>query len=407
MKTINQIRSDFPFFSHHPEVIYADSAATSLKPQTVLEACTKFWTDWTSNIHRSTHHIAERATIEFEAARKKIAQFIHADTNEVVFTPNATHAFNLLSSMLRLSRSDLVIGSILEHHSNMLPWQNVSDYHALPTDKNGDIDLSGIPDKIVQRASVMSINYVSNVTGKVQDIAAILAWAKSHDLITVVDASQAVAHLPINVKDLDVDFLIFSGHKMLGPSGVGVLYGKYALLDQFDPCLHGGGMVQKVMPSHHVLKPIPHRFEAGTPNIEGVIGLGAAVTYLESIGMQWVQRHGQLLSDHFMKRWHEINGFRLISEGFQHQIPIFSVAPHDGHVDVHALARTLSDRFQILVTAGKQCAHPYYDHRNIDNGSIRFSLGIYNQTSEIDQIIQALKSLSLFLPKAGRAALTA
>ncbi|MFZ2984428.1 MAG: aminotransferase class V-fold PLP-dependent enzyme, partial [Candidatus Moraniibacteriota bacterium] len=318
MKDIKQAKFDFPLFTHEKDLVYLDSAATALKPQIVIDAEREYLERYSANIARGLYPLAEKATEKFEAVRGKIASFIGAaSSQEIIFTAGATGALNLVAELLadRLQPGDNVATTEMEHHSNFLPWKELAkrrslDFRVLPITPEGLLDIAVLKNFIDEHTQVVAFSAVSNVLGTINPVQEITALIKSihPHIIVVVDAAQAVSHLPLAVSEWGADFVAFSAHKMFGPTGVGVLYGKQSLLETLHPIHFGGGMVLDACAKETLYKDSPYRFEAGTPNIGGVIALGAAIEYVESIGTNNIRAHEMALTAYALKRLKETFG---------------------------------------------------------------------------------------------------
>lgn len=397
------IRSDFPFFSSHPTVAYLDSAATAQKPTVVLDAMNQFYARYNANVHRGAYPIADEASRMFEDARREVARFIGASShNQIVFTKNATEALNLAAhgiASTRLSAGDEIVLSTAEHHANLVPWQHYAARFGarlvfLPVTDEGVLDLDAAAQLISSRTKVVAITHCSNVLGVLNPIAQIVALARRVGAVVVVDGAQSVAHGAVNVQELDCDVLAFSGHKLGGPTGIGVLYARTELLDQWPPLLFGGGMVDTVDFTKTTYAPPPHRFEAGTPPIAEAIGLAAALRYLNSIGMKSIAEHGYALRAQAATGLSEIPGVRILgpqrsgNEGGIISFAIEGIHPHD-------LAWYCGDR-EVCVRAGSHCAHPLLKSLGLD-GTVRASFYLYSTEQEVERLIttvdQAVTSL--------------
>lgn len=396
----NSWRQDFPILNKDSQkLIYMDSASTTLKPKAVIDAVNEFYTEFTSNISRSRHFLSEKLLAKFDNTREKVASFINANKNEIIFTLNCTDAINLVAKGLGLTKEDEVIVSSLEHHSNFIPWKSCSNIVVVYPDKNGTIDMDFLAYSITKKTKLVSITYVSNVTGNVQPIKEIVKLVREKGGLCMIDAAQAVGHIPVDVLDLDCDFLAFSAHKMLGPSGVGVLYGKSKLLDQLCPYRLGGGMVHKVLMDEIQYMPSPTKFEAGTLNIEGILGLGAAIDYLNGIGLERVFFYLKQLQIYCRNRLESIDTITFPFAFSRHHKPIFSFIPQNSMTDINFVANILSDVHGIAVRDGYQCAQPLYQHMKL-GGSIRASLYLYNTFEEIDILVDALSDMKYLLSSA-------
>lgn len=388
----NPYKHYFPIFTKHPDLVYLDSSASSLKPQVVLDKMNEYYTEYGVNIHRGVYSLSYQATEAYEAARGNIASFIGAKAHEVVFTGNATESLNMIATMLgrNLTSKDAVLTTQLEHHSSLLPWQRMIhekgirlDY--VPLTASGRITVENVKSAITSETKILAITYVSNVLGYITPLKEIIQFAHEHNILVVVDAAQAIAHLPIDVKDLDCDFLAFSGHKMFGPTGVGVLYGKESLLKTCSPVEVGGDMNDDVDLYEMVVKPIPYRFEAGTPMIAEVLGLSQAVDFIRSITYPAIMAHEKELLTYLHDKLKGIPHLTIYNSTADIAILSFNfngIHPHD--------AATLFDTRHIALRAGYHCSqlvarffHCY--------GSLRASFHIYNTKDDIDQLICAIK----------------
>jgi cysteine desulfurase/selenocysteine lyase len=385
------LRADFPLLSreHAPgrPLVYLDSAATALKPRPVIEAVTAVLSRHTANVHRAVHLLGDEATELFEGARRKIARLIGAEPHEVVLLRNTTEALNLVARCY--PPKGRVIVSLGEHHSNLLPWGR-TEVTQLPPGPDGGPDCGAMLRELARGGvAVVPVSHVSNVTGARTDVAHLAATVHAAGAILVVDAAQSVPHMPIDVQELGCDFLAFSGHKMGGPSGVGVLYGKAERLAELDWYLMGGGTVEEVASGLPKAKQAPWRFEAGTPAIEAVVGVGAAVDYLLAIGPECVENHCRLLRESVRRRLLAVPGVRILGaveteQGLSGPVS-FTVANSLSHM----IARALSDAWGICARSGYHCAQPLHEHFQ-SPPSLRVSFGLYNQPWEIDLFLEAL-----------------
>lgn len=362
-----------------------DSAATSLKPRSVIESVVRFYEESTANVHRAVHALSEEATELFEDARARIARFINADTREIVFVRHATEALNLVAHSLR-SRGSVAV-PLSEHHSNLLPWRSghVVLLDLLP---NGEVDVEAAQATIRKtRPGLVSMSTVSNALGVSLPVDALTAAARSVGACVLLDLSQSVGHGPVDVQNQDCDFACFSGHKMLGPSGVGVLYCRTDHRDGLEPLLAGGSMVQEVHRDSFSVQPFPWGLEAGTPNIEGVIGLGAACDYIQDVGLDLIQIHGRELTARTRAGLSRVSKVTLhagLSESTD-SIVAFSVAGQPAH----GVARILSNRFGIMVRSGYHCAQPLHEELRLPE-SVRASFHLYNTPQEVDALVEAI-----------------
>ncbi|MEK7606821.1 MAG: cysteine desulfurase [Patescibacteria group bacterium] len=397
-----QIKKDFSIFSHAARsgkpLVYLDNAATSQTPDEVLEAMNAYYQKYRSNIHRGVYAIAERATSAYEGARLAVAEFIGAgDPGEIIFTRGTTEGLNILASRLTLglSAGDEVAVSEMEHHANLVPWMQAVKARGLtlrflPVRKDGRLDIEAARAIIGPRVKIVSLCHASNALGLVNPVHEIADMAHAHGAVVVVDGAQSVPHLPVNVEELGADFFAFSGHKMFGPTGIGVLWGKKALLEKMEPFLYGGDMIQEVTLDGATWTDVPWKFEGGTPPIAEAIGLAAAVRYLRRLGMENVVRHERELTRYALERMSALGGVMLYPAGDAPDAPdrigviafnIEKVHPHD--------AASILDRHGIAVRAGHHCAMPLLRKLGI-NFSLRASFSAYNTREDVDLLIAAI-----------------
>jgi cysteine desulfurase/selenocysteine lyase len=389
------IRDEFPILKrsiHGMPMAYMDSASTSLKPRCVLEAIRRYYEESTANVHRSTHPLGEAATEAFEEARCQAARFLHAQPDEIVFVRNATEAINLVAMGLGLRRDDEVLITPLEHHSNQLPWAARVQVRYAPLDVTGLPDSAGLDELVSGRTRLLALGLLSNVTGTRGDAEAWAGVAHARGIPLLLDASQAAGHMPIDVRRLDCDFLAFSGHKVLGPSGIGVLWGRREWLARVSPLLLGGGMVHQSGLDHYQLKEPPGCFEAGTPNIEGAMGLAAALNFLETLGMENVQAHSQLLGERLHRRLRESSQLQLLGSSCRDHYGIASFFVNIPGLSSEAFGRIMADSYGILLSAGRHCAHPYHDSLGISS-TVRVSTHVYTTAAEVDRFLEAVWDL--------------
>lgn len=390
-------KTDFPLFTSQPKLVYLDSAATSLKPQLVINKITEYYSSYSANIFRGVYDMSEKATAEYEEARESVKNFIHAPrTEEIVFTRNASESINLFVSGIEahLKEGDEIVTTIMEHHSNFVPWQQLALKKKLIFTVVLDLDLSNIrwEDYVSEQTKVLAITQVSNVLGSVNSIVNIIQEVKKinpHCLV-VVDGAQAIPHMKVDVQDLDCDAYVFSSHKMLGPTGVGVLWVKKELLETFSPYQYGGDMIRSVKIEKTEFADLPHRFEAGTPHIAGVIALKEAIYYLDGIGLDKIHVHEVELAQLCYDRLHEEFGDDISIIGPKKResgVVAFSVKG----VHAHDVAQLLNED-HIAVRAGHHCAMPLHEHLGIE-ASVRASFYLYNIEEDVDKLITSLKKV--------------
>jgi cysteine desulfurase/selenocysteine lyase len=402
----NQLKKDFPLFRHLPGLIYLDSTATSLKPQSVIDKLREYYDMYSANIYRGIYQLSERATEEYEETREIVASFIHANSpDEIIFTRNTSESLNLLAYTLGeqiINRGDGLTTTIMEHHSNFVPWQQLAHkkggrLSVIGLNESGDLDAKNLDAYISSRTKILCLTSVSNVLGVANDLKQIIKDAKkiNPSLITIVDAAQAVPHRKVDVQDLDCDFLAFSGHKMLGPTGVGVLWGRKELLDEMPPFLYGGEMISEVHVLDTKFKDAPHKFEAGTPAIAEVIALKEAAIYLEKVGLRHIESHERKLASHAIGRLkQEFKNLHIVGpEKSENKGGIVSFYFDIYHP--HDVAHILSEK-NICVRAGNHCAMPLHEELHLMS-TVRASFYLYNTLSDVDALIMGLHEVCRIL----------
>lgn len=401
----NALKQLFPIFTHQPALVYLDSAATALKPASVIERERAYYEYFSSNIARGIYPLAEQATEAFEATRRNVASFIGAQPEEIIFTSGTTASLNLIANLLasRVTKGNAIAVTALEHHSNFLPWKELcrarkAQYTVIPITASGTIDPAGFDGAINQETKIIALSAISNVLGIINPLKQLIAQARSlnPDVLVVVDAAQAVGHIPVNVTDWDADFVAFSGHKLFGPTGTGVLYGKHSLLETLAPVSFGGGMVLDACATETLYKESPARFEAGTPNIAGIIGLGAAIDFIESVGVEAIHAHENSLALFAIRRLQAEFGeaLRIVGDPTPEQKSGIVSFILDG-VHPHDVAHLLGER-NICVRAGLQCAAPLHEALGL-SASTRLSLALYNTEEDIERLIVGLKEVRSIL----------
>jgi cysteine desulfurase/selenocysteine lyase len=420
---IERIRADFPILQqriHGHPLIYLDNAATTQKPRQVLDTLHTFYTAYNANIHRSPHHLGQAATALYEQAHRNVARFIGAaDWREIIFTRNTTEAVNLIAhalahaeaARLSLRAGDRVVITIAEHHSNLVPWQMTRDLYGIElrfADIHGDgtLDLDHLSSLLSERTKLVACAHVSNVLGTVNPVRDIARLAHEAGALLLVDGAQSVPHLPVDVGELGCDLLCFSGHKMLAPMGIGVLYGKRQLLDEMSPFLCGGEMIEEVTLDRATWNRLPWKFEAGTPNVAGAVALGGAtdprnglhlmgaMDYLSEVGMDAMREHEVALNAHLLqglRAMPEVQAYGPGEAKARGGVVSFAVRKHGEPVDAHLVAQLL-DQYGIAVRAGGHCAYPLADRLGVV-GTIRASVYVYNTLAEIDRFLSALHEI--------------
>jgi cysteine desulfurase/selenocysteine lyase len=399
---IDRIRRDFPILGREVwpgvKLVYLDSTATSQKPEMVIEAMNLFYRRSNANIHRGVHVLAEESTALYEQARDKIARFINAaHPREVVYTRNTTESINLVAytwARANLKAGDLVILTEMEHHSNLVPWHILAAERGIrlefvPVTAEGLLDLEAFGALLAQGPKLVSFAHMSNVLGTINPAADMIHLAHQAGAITVLDAAQSVPHLKVDVRQLDVDFMAFSAHKMCGPTGIGVLYGKSRLLEEMPPFLGGGDMIKEVKLRSFRPNTVPHKFEAGTPAIAEAVGFGAAIDYLSGIGMESISAHEHSIVEYALERLEEVPGIKVLGPGADKKGGVASFT-FDG-VHAHDVAQIL-DRGGVAVRAGHHCAQPLHERFGIP-ASTRASFYLYSTRAEVDALIEGIYSV--------------
>ncbi|GKQ98161.1 aminotransferase class V-fold PLP-dependent enzyme [Aeromonas hydrophila] len=398
-----RLRNQFPALAQevngHP-LIYLDNAATTQKPQVVLDAIAHYYSADNANVHRAAHALSGRATRAFEAARETVARFINAPhSREVIWTRGTTEAINLVAQswgMSALQTGDEIVLSTLEHHANIVPWQLIAQrtgavIRVIPLDERGDIDLAAYRAMLGPRTRLVSVAHVSNALGTVNPVKEIVAAAKAVGAQTLIDGAQAVAHLEVDVQAIDCDFYAFSGHKLYGPSGIGVLWGRTELLERMPPWQAGGEMIDRVSFAGTTFNTLPFKFEAGTPHIAGAIGLAAAIDFVMEQDRESLASHEAMLTDYLVAELQQVPGLRLVGEPGQRAGAVSFLLE-----DIHPQdAATLLDMQGIALRVGHHCAMPLMESLGI-GGTLRASLACYNNRDDVDALLAALHKLSDF-----------
>lgn len=394
---IESVRAEFPILRqqvYNRPLVYFDNAASTQKPRQVIEAITGYYERDNCNIHRGVHYLSIKATDAYEHVRNRVKEFVNAQSNsEIIFTKGATESINLIASSFGkrfLKEGDEVITTIMEHHSNFVPWQqmcieNGASLKVAGINVSGELDVDGLKSLVNDNTKLIALTHVSNVLGTINPVKEIIAYAHQHNVPVLIDGAQGISHLPVDVQDLDCDFYCFSGHKMYAPMGVGVLYGKERWLEALPPYQMGGEMIRDVFVDHTTFNELPFKFEAGTPNVEGVMGLGAAIDYLDGLGMENIAAYEEQLLQYATLRMSAIEGVKIIGTAAEKASVISFLVG-----DIHPYdAGTIIDKLGIAVRTGHHCAMPLIDHLKI-TGTVRASFAFYNTTSEIDQLVEAI-----------------
>lgn len=397
-----QAQKDFPILQKKirgKNLVYLDNSATSLTPTPVVEAMSRYYQEYRANVHRSIHSLGEQATAAYTEARNKVAAFINASSSEeIIFTRGTTESINIIARALtkKLQKGDEILLTQMEHHSNLVPWLEIAreknlNIHYIKLTPDGCLDEQSIKDLLTKKTKIVALTFISNVLGTINAIKTIAAEAHRAGAYCVVDAAQAVPHIPVDVQALDCDVLCFSGHKMYGPTGIGVLYAKKELLEQLEPVLFGGDMINEVSFTKATWNELPWKFEAGTPNIAGAIGLGSAVDYLQSLGEKNIQKAEEELTTYALQELKKINGLQLFGPTTaQQRSPVFSFTLNNIHS--HDIAAIL-DQEGIAVRGGHLCAMPLVQEVLKVNDVCRASFAFYNTTKDVDALVAALKKV--------------
>ncbi|MBI2650555.1 cysteine desulfurase [Candidatus Woesearchaeota archaeon] len=391
---VEQIRKDFPILQrkvHNKPLVYFDNAATSQKPKQVIDALNFYYNNYNANVHRSIHQLGEEATAAYEKAREKIAEFINAQYQEIIFTKNSTEGLNLIAYSLTssLKPGDEIVISQLEHHSNFVPWQQMAKHLGLKLkfikiNEEAELDENSIRETITKNTKIVSVNHISNAIGTINPVEEITKIAHENGALMVVDGSQSAPHMPLDMKKINSDFYVFTGHKMLGPTGVGVVYGKKELLENMRPFLYGGEMINEVKFEDTTFNQLPWKFEAGTPNIAEGIGLGVAVDYLKKVGMKQIFERDREIVDYAMERMKNIDGITIYGPKERGSIISFNV--HGVHA--HDVSQIL-DSEGVAIRAGHHCCMPLMSVLGV-TATARASFYLYNTEQEIDTFINAI-----------------
>lgn len=389
-------KDEFPILQER-KISYLDSGATTQKPQCVIDAIESYYKECNANPHRGAYSLSIEATEKYESTREKIAKFINArNREEIIFSKNATESLNLIAysyGLDNLKKDDEVVLSIMEHHSNLVPWQYVtkktnSKLKFMYINKDYELSKEEIESKITDKTKVVGITHVSNVLGTINNVKEIIKYAHKKGAVVIVDASQSIPHMKIDVQDLDADFLVFSGHKMFAPLGIGVLYGKKELLNKMTPFLMGGDMIEYVYEQNTTFAPLPNKFEAGTQNVEGVIGLGSAIDYIEKIGYKEIQNVEEAITKYAVNELSKLDFLELyITPHLENHSTVISfnikgVHPHD--------VASILDSNGVCVRSGNHCAQPLLRYLGMDS-TCRASFSIYNTKEDVDNLAEALK----------------
>ncbi|WP_376795409.1 cysteine desulfurase [Thermogemmatispora sp.] len=406
-RSVEEIRRDFPILArqvHGKPLVYLDSAASSQKPLAVIEAMNAYYRSTHANVHRGVYEISEEATAALERARTKVARFINArQSKQIIFTRNTTESINLVAyswGWANVRVGDLIVLTGMEHHSNLVPWQLLAQrtgarLEFVPVTPEGLLQLDVYARLLEEGPKLVAFTHMSNVLGTINPVKEMIAQAHAAGALALVDAAQSAPHLPLDVQELDADFVCFSGHKMLGPTGIGVLYGKRELLEAMPPFLGGGDMIRSVSLRSSTWNDLPWKFEAGTPAIAEAVGLGAAIDYLSALGMEWVREHERAITAYALERLRTVPQLRLygpLTEEVRGGVISFTLAD----IHPHDLASILDQEFGVAIRAGHHCAQPLMEHLGLA-ATARASFYVYTLPEEIDVLVQGLRrALEIF-----------
>ena len=395
-----KIRHDFPLLQRRingKPIVYLDSTATALKPQSVIDAVNHYYTECTANVFRGIYTISEEATAGYEHGRELVAKFINSPTEEIIFTRNATESLNLIAYSwvpYHVGKGDRMVTTMMEHHSNFVPWQQYAKrigatFDVMPITDDGRLSIADLPKYITKQTKLFAFTAVSNVLGTINPVKDITKAVKklNPECLVVVDAAQAVPHMPVDVQDWGADAVAFSGHKMLGPSGIGVLWMKKEHLETMTPFLYGGDMIREVHVKETLFNDLPHRFEAGTPYIEGVMGIGAAVAYLQKIGMKQVREHEKMITTYALKALEKIPGITIYGPK-DPAIRAGVIAFRMTGIHPHDVAQIL-DKDNVCVRVGYHCAMPLHEYLEV-GATVRASFYVYTTKEDIDALVQGI-----------------
>lgn len=401
MFDVKKIRTDFPILGEQvygKPLVYLDNGATTQRPLAVVEKMREYYLRYNSNVHRGVHYLSNKCTDANEEARETVRRFIDAgSTEEIIFTRGTTESINLVAYSFGeafVGKGDVIVVTEMEHHANIVPWQMLcerkgAELKVIPFRDNGELDLSGLDALLTERVKLVGVAYVSNVLGTVNPVREIIRRAHAVGAKVLVDGAQAVQHLSVDVQELDCDFFVFSGHKIYGPTGVGVLYGKRALLEAMPPWQGGGEMIKEVRFERTTYNELPFKFEAGTPDFIGIIGLGEALKYVEAVGRQEMVAYEHGLLAYAMEKMREVPGMRLFGEAAE-KASVLSFALGDVH---HSDTGILLDKMGIAVRTGQLCAEPVMQHYGV-TGMVRASLAMYNTIEEVDIFCEGLRKVA-------------
>ncbi|HVC19182.1 MAG TPA: cysteine desulfurase [Vicinamibacterales bacterium] len=395
---VQRVREDFPILArqvHGRPLVYLDNAATTQKPRAVLDALSHYYTAINANVHRGVHLLSEEATAAYEGARATVQRFLHAaDPREIIFTRNATEGINLVADSfgrLRVREGDEILISWMEHHSNIVPWQMLCErtgaqLRVVPITEAGELDLDAFERLLTPRTRLLAVTHLSNALGTVNPIRTLVETAHRHDVAVLIDGAQAAYHLPVDVQALGCDFYVITGHKLYGPTGIGALYGRLAWLDAMPPYQGGGDMISSVTFEKTTYNAVPHKFEAGTPHIAGAVGLGAAIDYVQALGMDRIAAHERALLAYGTEALQTVPGLRLIGTA-REKASILSFVMDGAHP--HDIG-TIVDRAGVAIRTGHHCAQPVMERFGVP-ATARASLALYNTREEIDALVRALR----------------
>jgi cysteine desulfurase/selenocysteine lyase len=396
---VESVRKDFPLLQQASvygiPLVYLDNAATTQKPQVVLDTLEQYYTGYNSNVHRGVHQLSQQATEAYEQARKTVAAFINAaHSREIIFTKGTTDSINLVASSFGrkyLHAGDVVLISAMEHHSNIVPWQLIceekgAELKVIPINERGELRMDAFSKLLDEKVKIVAVTYVSNTLGTVNPVREIIAQAQARNIPVLLDAAQGIQHIPIDVQELQPDFLAFSGHKVYGPTGIGVLYGKEEWLDKMPPYQGGGDMIKTVTFAKTIYNELPYKFEAGTPHVAGAIGLEAALNYVKQTGIEKIQQWEEQLQEYALQSLQQVDGLRFIGQAAHRAASISFLV---GDIHPYDLGELL-DKQGVAVRTGHHCTEPLMDLFKIP-GTVRASLSVYNTFEDIDKLVAAVK----------------